>query len=107
MCLIVWPAREVERIPVSTAAAVAERNSPQPVDHDGATVLVLELSEISSRFRIVGVQLSIAKVADDQRIAERTEVGWREGHAPRRLEMVALNQPLQQIAARIEDINES
>ena len=68
-------------------------------------------SFISPRYlpgvRIEGVELAVGKIPDDQRTAECAKIRRRECDTPRGLEMVSLNQSLQQVPARVEDVHEA
>jgi hypothetical protein len=62
--------------------ATAEGNPPEAVDHD--PLLVLSLEEVDELegpvgLHLIGKDLAVAEIADEQISAERPEIGRREG----------------------------
>ena len=78
MHLVVWACGKIERVPISAVAAVAEGDPPQAIDHDRLAALIFQLTEVLPAVEILGVQLAVAEVADDERVAEETEVRGRK-----------------------------
>ena len=102
MRFVVGTRGKIERVRVAALPAVAERDAPEAIDHDRFAALIFELTNVLSACEIVRVQLAVAEVADDERIAERTEVFRRMCESPGCLEVIAFNQSLFQVAARVE-----
>jgi hypothetical protein len=64
------------------------------------------LSKESSRPDVESIDPPVAEVSHQQRTAEFAEAGWRNRHAPGRVQRSAADESLRQNAARIEDIDE-
>jgi hypothetical protein len=63
---------------------VGKDKVPQAGDRDRRSVRMLELTEISSRGRIEGVDVAVSlDVADQDVVAEPAEIGWRLNDSPR------------------------
>src|SRR6266851_6677154 len=76
VCLVIRSGGEVERVRRSRRAAVAEADAPEPVDRDRHARPAVELTgvrEVARRRLGVGVDPSVAEVADEEVTAERTE----------------------------------
>src|SRR5262245_56565952 len=76
---------EVERVRRPGRAAVAERQAPQLLDLDHLAVRVLQRTAelpVAIRLLMVGVDRSVAEVADQQIATEGPEVGRGERQSP-------------------------
>src|SRR5205823_1380112 len=80
---------------------------PQVRDRDRDAVVVGERAEESAAPRVVGIDAAIAVVAYEQSAAEPTEIRRRQGEPPRRIERALGSETLQQVAARVENIDET
>jgi hypothetical protein len=56
---------------------------------------------------IVGVDVSVTEVSNQQLIGEWTETRGRESHAPRRIELAVLNEPAKRLTTKIEGVDHS
>src|SRR5262249_2716616 len=99
---------EVQRGGVPRRGAVAELQRPQAGDGDGAAVGAFELAgEGVVVPGVVGVDVAVAEVADEQVAGERAEAGRGQGDAPGRVEHPARGHALEQAAAGVEDVDEA
>ncbi len=80
---------EEERVGRLTPDTVAERNSPKTIDLQHASAGVAQLPGKVVWTQVVGVDRSVAEIADQQMIAERPEPRWRQRHAPGCIEFAA------------------
>src|SRR6266513_2507904 len=106
--LVVWPGGEEQRVRWPCASAVAEAKRPQALDlqrraastvqHAAALVLAVAKRIV----RIVGVDAAVAEVADEQIVAEGTEVSRRKRQSPRRIERFSRRDTANQVATGIE-----
>src|ERR1700736_256268 len=103
--------REVEgvggRERSAARAAVAEADPPQTIDLDRGAGLVPKASDEPPGPGAVGVDVSVAEVADQQGAAECPEVFGCEGKPPRRVQLSVLNEPAQQVTVHVEDVDEA
>src|SRR5512132_1814093 len=87
---------------------VAEPQRPQPLDRDGAAVLVAQAATERPRPGVVGVDAAVAEVAHQQRAAEATEPGGRSLHQPPRgVQLAPADQAAQQVATGAVDVDEA
>src|SRR2546422_465756 len=70
-------------------------------------MVIREHAEIVATRWIVGVDLSIADVADEQGAAEGTEFRRRQGQPPRRVERAMRSESPQEAAARVVHVDET
>ena len=60
--------------------------------------------EISvGKLEAIDLAMVEAEIADQQMIAELAETGWRQGHSPRRGEVVALEDLLNEISVLVKN----
>src|SRR5438270_10534611 len=77
--------------------------TPKAADLDRRAVLLAQRADEAPRTRIIGIDLAVAKIADQQRSCELIEARWRNGHAPRRIQRAARgNQLLLKFAAFVK-----
>ena len=111
--LIVRPGGEEQRVHRPCASAVAEAKRPKALDLQGrpaGTVQhaeVLILAVVKYIRRIVGVNAAVAEVADEQVVAEGTEVSRRQRQPPRRVSVPSRRDAANQVAAGVERVHES
>ena len=80
---------------ISAAGSVAANTkAPQPVDDDCLPLGVAHLVDKLASSRIVGVDVTVTEVSNQQLIAECPEIRGREGHSPGRIELAMLNEPV-------------
>src|SRR3984893_14908746 len=91
----------------AASASIAEPDSPETIDMDRGARLVPKGSDEAPRPRAVGVDTSVTEVADKQRPAEGPEVIGRQGQTPGRVQRPMLDQPAQQVAVQVEDVDEA
>ncbi len=78
MCLVIWPGREDQLVGLG-GVPVAETQAPQAFDGHRVAVGPAELTQVRAGVRVVGVDVAIAEVADEQRSAEPAEVVRGQG----------------------------
>src|SRR2546421_5649379 len=99
--------REEQCVRSSTRRRGGKAQSPQAVNSDRAAARPAELAlELAGR-RVIGVDPAVAEVADQDVAAEGAEGRRRQGHRPGRVELSAADKPLEQVAVRCEDVDES
>jgi hypothetical protein len=84
---------EEERLPRAGGSAVPELERPEPVDRDLPSAVVAERADALERavgLRLVGVDLAVAEVPDEQVAAELPERRRRKSDAPGRVQAIAL-----------------
>ena len=86
--------------------AGAKRSPHRPSIVIGPPTGLDELTEVLAGRRVVGVDPPVAEVADEDVAAERAERRRRHRHGPRRVEPVAADEPLEQVAVRAEHVDE-
>ena len=104
---VVWSGCEVDGVGVAAISAVAHLQRPKPIDDKCLTVKIANLIDESARLWIVGIDLTVAEVADPQRPAELSESGRRHRHTPRRIKLAMLCESLQEVTLEIEDIDDA
>ena len=90
--LLVRAGGEEQRVgrPVVREAALAELERPQAVDQDRLVIGTPERTDTlvaPVRLRLVGVDLAVAEVADEEIAAEGAEVRRSPSQAPRRVQL--------------------
>src|SRR5689334_3249530 len=93
--------REVQRVGRTCGAAISEAQSPQVPDGDRPPVCVFQLAGEMAVRRIEGVDGAIAEIADQQVVAEATEVRRSHRYGPRLIEHAVADQALLQLAVRV------
>ena len=100
--------REVQRILVAAAAAIAKGERPQSADGDIVAAAVLQGPHQCARSGIVSIDQAIAEIPHQQVVGELAEGGRSDGQAPRRIQQTARaphHQRLEQFPGRIEDVD--
>src|SRR5206468_4980875 len=83
---------------------------PQAVDRELAAVARAQraaMLELAVRHLLVGVDLPVAEVADEQVAAEAAERRRRPREAPRRVQLAVLRHPPEQVAVHAVDVDEA
>src|SRR5262245_10259343 len=91
--LIIDAGGEVEGVLVASGGAVAEGQGPEAVDGDRLSRFVLHQSQESAGRGIVGGDPAAAEIADEQCIAELSEVGGSKRDSPGSVEPPSRFQP--------------
>src|SRR4051794_31900797 len=96
----------------SGIGTVAERQGPEAADREGSPADVQERARGREPARptlreLEGVDPAVTEIADQELVAVAPEVARCQGDTPRRVEGPSGRDPLQQMAAGVEDINES
>src|SRR6202022_2586879 len=103
--------REVKRVGgrerSAARAAVAEADPPQTIDLDRGAGLVPKGSDEAPGPGAVGVDVSVAEVANQQRPAEGPEVFGCDREPPRRVQLSVPDEPPQGVAVLVEDVDEA
>src|SRR5581483_7492147 len=86
---------------------VAETQAPQAVDDGRPAVDPAQLAQVRAGDRVVGVDVAIAEVTDEQRSAEPAEAGRGQSEPPWRVQRAPGGQPAQERAVVGEDVHES
>src|SRR5262249_49807081 len=105
--LIVGAGCEEQRVARARRAAVAEREPPESVYLQLRSIRVTHAAEELAGDDVERRDRAVAEVADQYRVAEFAEIGWREGDTPRRVEIVAVLQARDKPPAGGEDIDET
>ena len=90
----------------TSASIVPEAKSPQSIDFQCSSVRITHVSQKAASDRVKGRDIVAAKVADQDGIAELSKIRSRPYDTPGRIEPIAMLEPLQQMAATVEDIHE-
>src|SRR6266496_1977867 len=106
VCLVIWPGSEDQLVGLGRVP-VAETQAPQAFDGDRVAVGPAELTQVRAGVRVVGVDVAIAEVADEQRSAEPAEVVRGQGEPPWRVQRAPGDQPADERAVVGEDVHES
>src|ERR1035437_1919116 len=85
----------------------SEAQAPESADHYRSAGLVQERAFQFPADRIEGMDPTIAEVADQEAMAERTEVPRRLSNPPGRVKEGAMLQPQQESSRSIEHVNEA
>src|SRR2546428_3370486 len=109
--LVVWTRREEQRAERSVGwAAVPELQRPQPVDRKLLSVRGPERADELpcpvGQF-LVGVDVPVAKVADEQVAAESAEGCGGHREAPRGVQLAVLRNAREQVPVRVEGVDEA
>src|SRR4051812_3839895 len=62
----VWPGGEVHRLGCAAASPISELERPESVNHERFAISVTDFAYELSRRRIVGIDLTVAEIADPQ-----------------------------------------
>src|SRR5215831_16799318 len=71
--LVIRAGSEIHRIGLATIPAVADAEAPQPVDDDRLSAGIAQLVDELSGRSIVGVDMTVAEISDQQRAGEWSE----------------------------------
>src|SRR6266540_6631560 len=91
---------------VTTAAAVAEHDRPQPVDGDRLPVRIAHLVNKFTGRGIERVDVAVTEIADQEVAVELTEPGRSECHAPRGIELAVLGESRKHLARQTEGVDD-
>src|SRR5580765_7419224 len=105
MRLVARPRGEKQRVDRLTGKSVAERDAPEPVDLQRLVLCIAQSAKRRAGLEVIGVDAAITEVADEQAAAETAEAGRCQCHAPRRVELAARSNAMQQLAVRIVDVH--
>src|SRR5579859_6796781 len=104
--LMIDPGGEVQGVGGDVERTSRESEPPQPGDGDRAAV-GSQLAEELAGGGVEGVDPAVTEVPDQDVAAEDSEGRRRQRHGPRRVEPMPAGEPLQQGAARREDVDEA
>src|SRR5947209_5289327 len=104
---MVEPGGEEQRVRACAGCRRSEAEPPEPVDCDWAAAGTAELALERAACRVVGVDVAVAEVADEDVAAEGAEGRRRERDRPGRVEPAAADEPLEQVAVGREDVDEA
>src|ERR1700752_1627059 len=90
--LIVHPGREKQLVMLPGRPIIAEAQAPQAIDRDALPLTLGEGTQQGTRVGIEGIDLAIAEITDDERMAKLAEVTWGQGQPPGRVEGSARDQ---------------
>src|SRR5258708_35009347 len=91
----------------ATRGVASDTKAPQPVDDDCLSVGVTHLVDKLAGGQIVGVDMTVAEISNQQLIGECPETGGRQGHAPRRIELAVLDEAMKRLTTKIEGVGGS
>src|SRR5260370_27523728 len=86
---------------------VAEPEGPQAVDDDRVAARPAQLAQMGAGAGVVGVDVPVTEVADQQRPAESAEAGRCQGESPWRVELAMGHQTADEPALVGEDVPEA
>jgi len=102
--LAVDPVKKVKGIRTAIAATDPEADCPEAARAVGSNIDVDRPMELPvCPTKSVDLAMEIAKVADQQMVAEPGETGWRDGNSPWRSEAAANDQLFDEFPVLIED----
>src|SRR5207248_8283887 len=108
--LVVDAGGEEQGVRVAVRAGVAELERPEPVDRELAVPRGVEraaMLEVAVPHLLVGVDLPIAEVADEQVAAEAAERRRSQGEPPRGVELPALGDPTDELPVEVIHVDEA
>src|SRR6266487_1243511 len=103
---LLGPGREDQLVRLG-GVAVAEPQAPQAIDGDRIAVRLPKLTEVITGDRVVGVDVTVAEVADEQRPAERAETLRCESEAPGRVQRATGDESADEGTVVGEDVHET
>src|SRR2546430_14741111 len=86
---------------------IAEAQAPQAIDRDTLPLTLGERTQEGTRVGIEGMDLAIAEIANDERMAKLAEVVRGQGQAPGRVEGSARGQLPQELPVEVKDVDEA
>ncbi len=98
---------EVYGVRVETVDAVPGLEGPEMIVDQGLAVCAVDRAEEHVRGCVIGEDLAVAKVADQQIVAERAEVGGGDDDSPGGEERAVACDAAEEVAARIVLIDEA
>src|SRR5438067_775586 len=98
MLLILNTSREEQLVGLAAASTIAEGQCPEPIEHEWLAVLVSKYTQRCSRCRIECIDATTTEIADQQIVAEATEIGGSQSHSPGQVQWTTANQAFDQIA---------
>src|SRR5215472_5731099 len=108
MMFIVQPGGEKQRIRRGVCNPKTELERPNSGDLNWCAARVGDLAQKRARVEVERVDGPITKVADEKRIVEAAETfKWRPGHSPGRVELTLTDEPLQQVAFGVKNVEEA
>src|SRR5438105_3667419 len=107
MRLVVWTGREEQGIGRTGHETIAKLDAPQAIDHDGTVRGIPQRPDEMPGIQVICIDAAVAKIANQQVIAELAKVRRRQGQAPGGVELAARGQPLQEDALRRENVDKS
>src|SRR5262245_9309455 len=107
MLLLVRAGGEVKLAGIPSIAAVANDETPQPVDDDRFPIGVTHLVNKRAVVRIEDVDMPVAEISDPQLSRQCPEISRCYRHAPGRLEVAALSESLEEITIEVEHIHDA
>lgn len=104
---VVQPGGEEEGVGWTGVATVAKAQPPEAIIHDGVAVLVAQLAQEGAGGGVESVDAAIAKVADEQRVAELAEIGRRQRQSPGGVQRLFRCKALDEFPCGAEDIHKA
>src|SRR5262249_50869331 len=111
--LVVRTRREVKVGGAEASLIVTEAQCPKPVDDERALLVLTEHTLVMCDdvvlllFERVDVDVSVAEVSDEQVAGEGPEAFRRERNSPRRIEVAARDEALEQLTLGAVDVDEA
>src|SRR5262249_11668125 len=106
--LVVRAGGEIKLAGIPSIAAVANDETPQPVDDDRLPRFrVAHLLNKRAAGRIEDVDMPLAEISDPQRARQCPETSRCYRHAPGRLEVAALSESLEEIPIEVEHVHDA
>ena len=91
MCFAHQASGEIHLIKIASITASADAKGPEAVNDDRLTLGVPHLAEKLAGLHIVGVDMTVSEIADQQVAGKFPEFGGRNSHTPGRIELAVLS----------------
>ncbi len=83
---VVGAGRKEQGVVRLVVCVIAESDAPEPRSRNRRIAGVADGAERCAGGRVIGIDLAVAEITDQQRIAERAEIRRRERNSPRRIQ---------------------
>src|SRR5579863_6314789 len=107
MLLLLDTGGEEELIGLSGVSSTSKSQRPQAINLDGLMLRTHERTEEGACSGVEGVDMPVTKIADQQVVAEATEIGRGECYPPGRVELTARDEAFEQVAIVVKDIQKA
>jgi len=98
---------EEQVVPSSRESSVAECQSPKTFDSDRRPVAPQHMAQECTRSGVKCIDATIAEVADEQVVAQLSEIGGGESDTPRSVQRASGGEGLNKVPVQIEHVHEA